>query len=219
MKTINTAVLLAGALTFSATAHAITLGITPSATMLTVGDSLSAEVVVSGLGDFAPPSLSVFDLNITFTPTTFGFTGVSFGSFLGDLGLGEAFSIEDTSIPGIVNLVEVSWLEADGTTCFFCIPPYLDDIQPASFVLATLMFDVLSPGPSDLTLSLNNNTPLGDGFGDPLPEVTIAAGPLITVQSGSQIPEPATISLLAFGMALLGFRGISRGTQGNLNLC
>ena len=203
MKTITAAILLAGALAFSTTAHAITIGITPSATSLAVGDSLSADVVVSELGDFASPSLGVFDLDIAFTPTTLGFTGMSFGPFLGDLGLGEAIILADgVSSPGVVNLSVLSFLEADGTSCLLCFPPYLDDIQPASFVLATLAFDAIGAGASALTLSVNS---LGDGLGDPFPEVIVGAGPSI-----SAIPEPATVSLLAFGMALLGLGGIRR---------
>ncbi|MCB1770824.1 MAG: PEP-CTERM sorting domain-containing protein [Candidatus Competibacteraceae bacterium] len=207
MKTIITTVLLAGALAFSATAHAITIGITPSTTTLAVGDTFSADVIVSDLGNFVPPSLGVFDLNIAFTQTTFGFTGVNFGSFLGDLGLGEATSsVDDSTTPGVINLFELSFLEADGATCLLCIPPYLDDIQPASFVLATLAFDVIGAGVSALTLSVNS---LGDGFGDPLDFVVEDGSPII-VRSNNPIPEPATVPLLAFGIALLGLGRVQK---------
>lgn len=203
MRNTAAAFLLAGAMALSGASQALTIGISPSTTSLTVGDSLSADVVVDGLGAGGPPSLGVFDLDISFTPTTLGFAGVSFSPFLGDLGLGEAISAFDgVSIPGVVNIFELSLLEADGASCLLCIPPFLDGIQPANFVLATLTFNALGAGTSALTLSVNS---MGDGFGAALPGVAIDTAPSITVHQVLQVPEPASLSLVALGIALLGF--------------
>jgi hypothetical protein len=84
-----------------------------------------------------------------FDPGALSFLGYDLGSFLGDLGLVEAVDYSWGDVGGgTVNLAEVSLLDA--ASCVSCIPPYLDDIQPDTFVLATLDFlvDTLPPGTS-----------------------------------------------------------------------
>ena len=44
-------------------AEALSLGVAPSASIVAPGDPLSVDVVISGLGDGAAPSLGVFDLD------------------------------------------------------------------------------------------------------------------------------------------------------------
>lgn len=49
-------------------AHAISLSIVPSPQSVGVGGSVSVDLTISGLGNFASPSLSTFDLDVTFNP-------------------------------------------------------------------------------------------------------------------------------------------------------
>lgn len=177
--------------------HAITIGFVPSAQSVAVGTPASVDLTISGLGDFTAPSLGTFDLDVSYDPAILSFSGIVFGPFLGEELLGEATSSFDGSVAGVVNLFELSLLEADSLSCTLCVPPFLDDIQPGSFVLATLTFDALATGTSVLGLSINA---LGDAFGDSL-AASIGTGSVNVVPN--VVPEPGPLALLASGLAAL----------------
>lgn len=182
MRSIAAAVLLAGT-----TAHAISLGFSPSNQVAPVGSSVEVDLVISGLGDFMADSLSVFDLDVLYDPTILGLTNVA----VGDPGLGDQLDLfgfgSFTGVggpPGATNIFEISFDPAAD----------LNDLQPGSFTLARLTFDVLAIGTSPLDLA---NVILGDALGAPL-VADIAAG------SVTGIPEPGTITLFLMGSVALG---------------
>jgi hypothetical protein len=171
-------------------AQAITIGF---AQEVELGSPVDVPIVVSGLGDAAPPSLSSFDLDVSFDPSILAFDSVAFGDpLLGDqLDLFGSGSLTDV-LPGAgtVNLFELS----------FDLPSDLDTLQAGSFTLATLTFDTLALGTSAIDISANA---LGDAFGDPL---------VADLPSGfvKVIPEPGSALLLAFGaLAVLILRAVS----------
>jgi len=167
-------------------AYAVTLAFEPLSQQANLGDPLDVAVRISGLASLAPPSLSTFDLDVTFDPAILAYTGAEFGDpLLGDqLDLFALGSLSgETPALGAVNLFEVS----------LDLPEDLDSLQAASFVLFTLHFDALSPGTSALALSVNE---LGDAVGDPL-VVDLVAG------SVNVVPEPGGAQLFAPGLVLL----------------
>jgi hypothetical protein len=173
-----------------APAQAISLDIVPSFQEVLVGDPVSVTLVMADLGTNVAPSLSTFELDVSFDPAILSFSTATYGDpVLGDqldlFGLG--FPITTTTPgPGSVNLFELS----------FNSDIELDGFQAGSFILATLTFNTLSQGasPLDITVgTLGDATPLPDG---PLPLVAAVGSGSIAV---SAIPEPSTFILLGTG--------------------
>lgn len=203
VKTLMTSALLLAPLS----SHAITISLNPTSQTVTSGSSFDVALTISGLGNGVAPSLGAFDVDISFEQSILSFSSVTFSSFLGDLSLFEATtSFDDFSTPGIVNLFELSLLEGDALTCVFCIPPYLDDLQPSDFTLATLSFSALSAGSSALGVSLNA---LVDASGGDLTADLIGGSVNVNANGNpGSVPEPATWLLL--GLGAISFRLVKR---------
>ena len=129
-----------------------------------IPQQLVVDIVVSGLAPGGPPSLGAFDLAVGFEPTSLLPLTVEFGPFLGDPASSEAITSVTVS-PGTVELGEVSLL----------LPAQLDALQPATFTLATLAFE-LTGAPQQPLLLLD--AVFSDAFGDVIdgeaPELSIA---------------------------------------------
>jgi hypothetical protein len=197
-KLFLTGVILIMFLLFSvATASAMTIGFDPSSQSPDVGQTAVVDLVISGLGDYAPDSISTFDLDVGFDSAILGFDSVVFGDpLLGDqldlFGIGSLTLYYDNGA-GSVNLFELS----------FDDPSDLDNLQAGSFTLATLTFDTLAVGFSALEITINT---LGDSGGDPL-SADLESGSI------SPVPAPATILLLASGLTALGVFGRKRNKK------
>lgn len=190
--------------------RAASLSLEPSAQSASIGDAVSLDLMISGLTAGGPDSLGDFDVDIGFDTTMLSFDSYVLGNALGDLSFGEAFDTGLGDLGGIINIAEVSLLEASLSTCVFCSGPYLDDIQPASFVLATLGFTVLpslSPGTST-TVNIDTVWALGDGNGDALALNGVSGAVIRNPSQAAGVPEPASLALIISGV--LGFIGVYR---------
>lgn len=176
-----------------APSYAISIGFSPSPLDVIEGHSFDVELYISDLGDGIAPSLSVFDVDVSYDASILDFNSVTYGDQLDLFGLG---SITDTT-PGMdtVNLYELS----------LDLPNDLDTMQLGTFTLATLSFDALNIGNSSLGVSINA---LGDSWGDML-----TADVLTGSVNVAPVPEPATMFLFGTGLiGLVGFRNRSRKT-------
>ena len=180
--TIHIVSSIAVCLIFMGQPQAIMLGFDSPTNDVSLGSSVDVDLVISGLGDSAPPSLGAFDVDVFYDPLIVTLTALTFGTDLGT-------SIQsDIAGLGTVNLFEVS-LESALT---------LDAVQPGAFTLATLTFDGTGLGISALNITVNG---LIDALASDLPEADVGTGS-ITVSS---VPEPTTLILLSIGLAGLGF--------------
>jgi hypothetical protein len=196
-KTVICLLLLSALLGFTATApaEAITISFDPVSQNAVLGNPASVDLIISGLGDLSAPSLSAYDLDISFVPTILSFNNAVYGNQLDILGLG--FPIQWTT-PGFgtINLGELSFND----------PSDLDTYQSGSFTLATLYFDTIGIGVSPLNISI---IALGDALGDSLTADVVSSR--INVTDGSQsVPEPSSLILIASGVFALGWQRFFR---------
>lgn len=175
---------------FSGTADAARLSFAPSAQRgLEVGGRVTADLVVSDLGETGAPSLGGFSVEILFDEAVLGFNSASFGGSLGAIVFDDPFDFtadaygEVTPGTGDVALLETSYL----------LPAELDALQSDSFVLATLAFDVASLGSTTLSFGA---VELTNAFGN------VIADPKL---NNGFVPIPATASLMVPGLGLMGW--------------
>ncbi len=172
------------ALASAGPARAVLLTLDPAAQTVGTGASVALDLNVSGLSDFAAPSLGAWDVDIDFDPTILSFTGAIFGNQLDLFGLGGINGVFD--LGGIIDIFEVSLdLASD-----------LDTLQAGAFTLATLSFDAIGVGTSALTITIDD---LSDADGAALG--ALASGASVTVTAPVSVPEPGTYLLFFFGLA------------------
>gem|GEM_PF-885356 len=167
----------------TAAAVAVSLDFVPSSQEVQVGQPVSVDIFISGLGEGIPPSVGAFDLDVSFDPAILSPTGVAFGPFLG---IPFVDALVDANFPpGVIDLAEVSLLPSAD----------LDLLQPAAFPLATLFFDTLALGTSPLIFS---QVIVDDAFGGKLDVITGSG-------SVGVVPEPGTLLLMGIGLVMVGF--------------
>jgi hypothetical protein len=170
----------------TAFADVITLGVFPASQSVALGSPVNVSLQITGLGNEAAPSLGTFDVNLNFDPTILSFNSAVFGDpILGDqldpTGLGNTISFSNPGF-GTVELFDLSLDSAS----------QLNGLQPASFILGSLVFDTIGTGTSALDLTINA---LGDANGNPL-SASLQNGSA-DVNPVSTVPEPSSALLLA----------------------
>jgi hypothetical protein len=159
----------------------ITIDLQPDPTYAGTGDSISLDLIISGLGEFTSDTLGAFDISVGFDNSALSFSSYNLGGLLGDVGLAEALDASTGALGGTVDLAEVSLLSNLA----------LDALQPSSFILATLNFDVINLAAGMTTqLSVLQGAVLGDVYGGSL---AVAGTGSASIEA---IPVPGTLLLL-----------------------
>lgn len=143
------------------------------------------RIVVSGLGAASAPALSAYDLDIHFDPNQLAFNGAVFGdSEIGNqldlFALSANPSAAALTALGVLNIFELSLDSVQD----------LNGLQVDSFSLATLSFNVLQQGVSQLDMVVNSFV---DAEGIAL-SVTAEAAQI------SSVPLPSAVWLMASGL-------------------
>lgn len=177
----------------SSQVSAITISFEPVDTTVNVGDSVDVDVVISGLAD-ANEIVSTYDLFIGYDASVLTASNVTFGPYLDDF-LFPSIQFTDFSNPGSLEFGEISFLS----------DYELEAIQPGSFTLATLTFDTITSGFSDLIFEPH---PLFDvidvkGRDALILDLTADAGGITVIEPTVSVPEPESLMLLLIGLLLL----------------
>lgn len=177
----------------SSSAFAITINFQPLSTSAYIGETIDVDVVVSGLIS-VNEIVSTYDLFIGYDAATLNASSVSFGPYLDDF-LYPSFQFEDLNTPGSLNFGEISFLFDDE----------LAVLQPDSFTLATISFDAIAIGNSELTFEPHPFFGVIDIKGREAQILSLDAGTgLINVmESPVSVPEPESFLLLLVGLLLL----------------
>ncbi len=151
-------------------------------------NTLEIALTVSGLDGAAAPSLSTYDLDIGFDNTHLAFTGAAFGDPLWGhqldvFNFGSNATVAEITSPGLLNLFELS-LDA---------PEDLNTLQADSFTLATLSFNILNTGSSQLRIGINV---FDDAYGN-------AIIPIVSPATITTIPLPSALWLMLGGLGMI----------------
>jgi hypothetical protein len=172
----------------------ITVALEPSSQTVNLGDTTFVDLVISGLGDHAPPSLGGFLFDLSYAPGILSAVSVSFGSHL-DLGIVGSVQTSDISTAGTIHVDEIS-LES---------PSDLEANQPSSFTLATLGFKGVGSGTSLIDITFGS---LADETGAVSLEFS-TQGAQIDVAGAAVVPDSgSTVTWLA--MSVLGLLVLRR---------
>lgn len=181
-------------------ALAISLDVLPASQSIGVGQAVSVSLVISGLSDMTAPSLSTFDLDVSFDATLLSLRTLDAN---GD-GVMDSVRLDPHSQldlrgrggnPLAASLVGLGSLNLFGIS--LDTPANLDTLQAGNFTLATVTFDAVASGISSLALTVNV---FGDAQGNPL-ATTVGTGSIQV--TASAVPEPGTVALLGLGLLVL----------------
>jgi hypothetical protein len=178
-----------------AAASAFTIGLKPDAGSHAQGATFTLDVVATGFGS-SNEVISAYDIDFVFDAAKLQFDCASSAGKLGSTVISGAFGPP-----------------CDSTGAFFLYEAsFEDDVVLAGlqttdpFTLATLTFTGLDLGTSFVELTLNAIGGSTDQSGVPVDlfgRTTVSGASVTIIERTTNVPEPATLALLALGLLLL----------------
>jgi len=177
-------IMLISTLCIAFTSNATLISLSLDQTEYNVGDVATASIIISDIEqEFGfQKLLAFFELDANYDDSKLSFNSATFGDKLDVDALLPSDRIIDDSVAGALYLSELTF--ALGADLF------LAQNGLSSFEIATVSFDVLATGTSELSL---NNILLGTDLGTSFTDVT-SENTMINVASTS-VPVPATFML------------------------
>jgi hypothetical protein len=166
-------------------ADPVTLTLVPSTNSVNNSDTMTLQVVISGLGAPGSTEVGSFDIFVGYNANLLAWESTDFTNLLGNPFLGEAITFSDTT-GSSVEALDVSLLST----------PQLDALQPASFTLATFTFIAIGDGN---VVFQNQGGPIDNGD-----------GVLIAGTKTPNVPEPSALLLLLPALGARFFVGRTR---------
>jgi len=165
----------------------LTIEVTPSSSVVTLGHQITVGLRISGLGSGSAPSLSEFDLDLGFDLSKLSFVSANYGDpVLGDQLDLAGFGASQLTTPNLssVNLFELSFDSVSD----------LDNLQADQFIMVSVTFDTLALGGGNFALALNS---LADASGGSLTGSTTLTNGSFTITA---VPAPPTLTLVVAGI-------------------
>lgn len=163
---------------------AFAIDLSTSSSNHNLGDTVNVDLSITLFQGDPPESLSAFDFDINYDNSILDFQSLTFGDRLALSGT-NSFQEFSEMMPDTVNLVEVSRNTPEELQMGQQV-----NGQSLDFTLATLTFNAVGVGTSNIIPSINS---LGDANGDPLVIGNINNG-LVTVQGSNTSSVPLEFS-------------------------
>lgn len=125
-------------------------------------------------------AIGSYDITLRYDASVWAPTVVSFGQYLSGPDPQGSITSYDTSVPGIIQLLEISLIT-------MLDPQSLDILQPASFALGKIDFSAVGMGVGAFSIQ---NASLFDELGEPI--------------GANAVPEPGAMALALIGLGVLG---------------
>jgi hypothetical protein len=181
-------------------ALATTVSLVPGSSAVTVGDTLTLDVLLT---DAIPGDVSAFNLDILYDPALFAAPAATFGTSFGG-GTGDSFS-DAFLFPDGINISEVSFLFVDPVDLLLLQDPSIHPtdgpLPPGTIFLASLSFLATAEGTGGFSVGFEE---IIDFFSIPIltdpaspASVTVSAAPAV-------VPLPGAVWLMISGLLAIG---------------
>jgi len=167
-----------------------TISVDPASQIVGLGANFTVDLVWDGDG---PNYLGDWDIDLLYDDSILQYDGATFHFGVDSLGCLPGVSCDDFSVPGLIDLFEVS---------FDAIPDLIanQDGLGNTFAIATLDFTALVDGLTDLTFGFGT---FGDEGGIPITPALVN-GEVCVSRTGApceEVPLPGVVPLMALGFA------------------
>ena len=165
--------------------RAVTISAEPQSPAVQVGNTVSVDLTLSGLGNFTSPSLGAYQFGLLYDASVLNYGGsLTFTSYLGDPDPG-VFETDISVTESVIGQIDFSVLS-------YLLDTELDALQPSNFPLVSIQFSGKNAGTSLLSFT---GVVLTDALGTTLSGIIQQSG-TVQVTPANKVLIPGTLVLL-----------------------